>query len=180
MKKFLLLTSLFGFLLSNAQTSEVAPAAKTYTKKKRKYRHSAIKNYTGVDSATIYYNLGWDNYKLDSMGPARYYWDMATKAPGKWENKNAAYYRLGVMQEKGEGMDVNTKNAMEFYQKACGYGKRLGDANAMKAIAAMYENGTGVTTNYAMALRWYQKAKAAGHESVDEDITRLKERIKGK
>lgn len=156
--------------------SVVATASFAQTKK-RVYRKKATTTTTGVDSATIYYNLGWDYYKLDSMGPARYYWEKASWAKGKWESKNAALFRLGVMQQNGEAADTNINMALDYYKKASGNSKRLGDPNAIKTIGGMYENGYGVDQNFYTALVWYQKAKAAGNTEVDEDISRMKQRI---
>lgn len=143
-----------------------------------------------IDSALIYYNMGWDAYKKDSgdadkfanerYGPARYYWEKASIAKGKAMYKNAALYRLGLMQQNGEGVDTNLNAAMDFYKKAAGMPGRLGDKDAIKAIGGFYENGFGVEQNYAKALEWYVKAKQAGNMEVDEDITRMRDRLKKK
>lgn len=165
MKHLLLALLLANVLQVSAQT------------KKTVYRKKA-KVSMAPDSATIYYNLGWDNYKLDSMGPARYYWELACYAPGKSASKFAAMHRLGLMQQNGEGMDTNLTVAMDFYKRASGYPGKLGNPDAIKAIGGFYENGFGVDQNYAKALEWYLKAKQAGNISVDEDITRMRDRLR--
>lgn len=170
MKKLLLLLFVANFLFVSAQT----------TTKKTYYKKSTAATAAASDSATIYYNLGWDYYKLDSMGPARYYWEKASYAKGKWESKNAALYRLGLMQQNGEGVDTNLNMAMEYYKRASGTVNRLGDADAIKTIGGMYENGYGVQQNFDKALEWYLKAKRAGNMYVDEDIARMKDRLKKK
>lgn len=169
MKKPLFLLCLFSALLGAAQTEK--PVYKT---------KKPVTASTTPDSATIYYNLGWDNYKLDSLGPARYYWEKAAYAKGKWESKNSALYRLGLMQQNGEGVDTNLSMALDYYKKASGTINRLGDGDAIKAIGGMYENGFGVDQNFTKALEWYTKAKRAGNMYVDEDIARMKDRLKKK
>jgi TPR repeat protein len=169
MKKFLLVLLVANVMVASAQT--IAP--KVYHKKVRTV--STVSS--AFDSATYYYNLGWDNYKLDSMGPARYYWDKASYASGKWASKNAALYRLGIMLQNGEGLDSNVSMALDYYKKASGYGKKLGDPDAIKTIGGMYENGYGVEQSYRKALEWYLKAKQAGNQFADEDITRARQRI---
>lgn len=169
MKKPLFLLCLFSALLGAAQTEK--PVYKT---------KKTVTATTTPDSATIYYNLGWDNYKLDSLGPARYYWEKAAYAKGKWESKNSALYRLGLMQQNGEGVDTNLSMALDYYKKASGTINRLGDGDAIKAIGGMYENGFGVDQNFTKALEWYTKAKRAGNMYVDEDIARMKDRLKKK
>lgn len=132
------------------------------------------------DSALYYYNLAWDNYKLDSMGPARYYWDMASHARGASKYKNASLHRLGLMQQNGEGCDTNLTAALDYYKRAAGMPGKWGDKDAIKAIGGFYENGYGVEQNYAKALEWYKKAKLAGNEYVDDDIKRMQDRLAGK
>lgn len=167
MRKILIILSFFSLV--------------SYTQAQTKKRTYVAK--PSFDSATYYYNLGWDSYKMDSLGderygPARYYWERASQSVGKWESKNAALYRLGLMQQNGEGVDVNLSMAMDYFLKASGSSKRYGDADAIKNIGGMYENGFGVDQNFAKALSWYIKAKAAGNQNVDEDISRLKERLR--
>jgi len=167
MKKLLLVLVSANCLLASAQT------------KKTVYRKAISKTETLTpDSATIFYNLGWDFYKLDSIGVARYYWDKASYAPGKAASRTAAYYRLGLMQQNGEGVDTNLSAALDFYRKAAGNVGHWGNPDAVKAIAGCYENGFGVEQNFTESLRWYIKAKQAGNQFVDEDITRLKERVR--
>lgn len=178
MKKFFLFICILSFIGANAQTT-----TSTKPKKKSYKKYTSKANYNGFDSATYFYNLGWDNYKMDSLGndrfgPARYYWEKASIANGKWESKNASLFRLGLMQQNGEGVDVNLQMAMNYFLKASGNNYRFGDVDAIKNIGTLYENGTGVDQNFSKALDWYIKAKRAGHQSVDEDITRLKDRLK--
>ncbi len=133
-----------------------------------------------IDSATIYYNLGWDYYKMDSMGPARYYWDMATYVKGSITSKYAAYNRLGLMHQNGEGVAADMNTALYYYKKAAGVPGRFGNPDALKALGGFYENGFGVEQSDKLALAFYLKAKQAGNEYVADDIKRIQDRIRNK
>jgi hypothetical protein len=82
------------------------------------------------------------------------------------------------MQQNGEGVDSNMSMALDYYKRASGNATKLGDPDAIKAIGGFYENGYGVEENIAKALEWYTKAKRAGNMYVDEDIARMKERLR--
>ena len=166
MKHLLLVLLSANCLLAAAQTTKPV------------YRKTSVEKVTGVDSATILYNLGWDFYKLDSLGTARYYWDLASRAKGKSASRYAAYYRLGLMQQNGEAVDTNLVMAMDYYKKAAGTPTQKGDPDAIKAIGGFYENGYGVDKSDTKALEWYLKAKAAGNNFVDDDIQRVREKIR--
>jgi TPR repeat protein len=150
--------------------------------KKPVYKRTAESAYNGIDSALIYYNLGWDYYKLDSMGPARYYWERAAYSYfGKTASRQAALYRLGLMQQNAEGVDSNLDMALDYYKKAAAsINGRLGNADAIKNIAAYYESGIVYEKNNAKALEWYLKAKQAGNQFVDDDIARVREKLNQK
>ena len=153
-------------------------AVSAQTKKVYRKKATVVKADETLDSATIYYNLGWDNYKLDSFGAARYYWEKASYATGKSASKSAALHRLGLIQQNGQGVDTNLSMALDFYKRASGYAGKLGNSDAIKAIGGFYENGYGVEQNDAKALEWYLKAKQAGNEFTDDDIKRLQERLR--
>jgi TPR repeat protein len=127
--------------------------------------------------ATKNYNLGWDYYKQDSIGVARYYWELSSKTIGNHPSKLASMYRLGLMQQEGEGVEPNLKLAYEFFLKASGYPKFLGDPDANKNIGTYYENGMHVKQNSTKALQWYLRAKKAGNKFVNDDIKRMREKI---
>lgn len=170
MKHLLLIILTASCLYTSAQTTKPV------------YRKTAIAKTATVDSALIYYNLGWDYYKLDSMGPARYYWEKAAYSYfGKTSSRQAALYRLGLMQQNAEGVDSNLNMALDYYKKAAAsVNGKLGNADAIKNIAAYYESGIVYEKSDAKALEWYLKAKQAGNQFVDEDILRVREKLKQK
>lgn len=170
MKYLLTILVLANYSLASAQT------------KKTVYKKATPKTDIGIDSALIYYNMGWDYYKLDSMGPARFYWEKAAYSYfGKTASRQAALYRLGLMQQNAEGVDTNLDMALDYYKKAAtSIGGRPGNSDAIKNIAAYYESGIVYDKSDAKALEWYLKAKAAGNQFVDDDIIRVKAKMSGK
>ncbi len=170
MKHLLLVILTASCLYTSAQTT------------KPFYRQTAITKTATVDSALIYYNLGWDYYKLDSMGPARYYWEKAAYSYfGKTSSRQSALYRLGLMQQNAEGIDTNLNMALDYYKKAAASVNGIfGNPDALKNIAAYYESGIVYEKSDAKALEWYLKAKQAGNQFVDEDILRVREKLKKK
>lgn len=170
MKHILVILLLTGTFIASAQTSKPV------------YRKASTPKVAMVDSAFIYYNLGWDYYKLDSLGPARYYWEKAAYSYfGKNESRQAALYRLGLMQQNAELVDSNLNMALDYYKKAAAtIGGKHGNPDAIKNIAAFYESGIVYDKDDAKALEWYIKAKNAGNQFVDEDIARVREKLKNK
>ena len=144
------------------------------------YRKTAITKTATVDSALIYYNLGFDYYKLDSIGAARYYWEKAAYSYyGKTSSRQAALYRLGLMQQNGVGVDSNLNLALDYYKKAAAtVNGKPGNVDAIKNIAAYYESGIVFEKSDVKALEWYLKAKQAGNMYVDDDISRVKAKLK--
>jgi TPR repeat protein len=170
MKHFLVILICASSLAASAQTAKPV------------YRKSAASKIATIDSAGIYYNLGWDYYKLDSMGPARYYWEKAAYSYfGKTSSRQAALYRLGLMQQNAEGVDTNLNMALDYYKKAAtSVNGKFGNNDAIKNIAAYYESGIVYEKSNAKALEWYLKAKQAGNQFVDEDIVRVKGKLSEK
>jgi hypothetical protein len=168
MKQFLVMLLCVSSLSVSAQTQKPV------------YKRTTTSKPPTIDSALVYYNLGWDYYKLDSLGPARYYWEKAAYSYfGKTSSRQAALYRLGLMQQNAEGVDSNLNMALDYYKKAAAsVNGKLGNADAIKNIAAYYESGIVYEKNDAKALEWYLKAKQAGNQFVDEDIVRVREKLK--
>lgn len=156
-------------------------AAGTVKKYKKKgYHYNLTGKYNPNDSALVYYNKGWDYFKMDSLGPARYYWDLAGNYPSNSPSKFAALHRLGMMQENGQGVDTNLQMALDYYKRAANYEKNGigGNPDAVKSIGTFYENGYLFEKDDNKALFWYQRAKMAGNKYCDEDIKRCVEKIR--
>ena len=138
---------------------------------------SLIKEEKLIDSASVFYNLGWEAYKKVNYDNARYYWEkgslLATENPDKFN----CFFRLGLLQQVGEGVNINLESAFNYYIKASNNGKPGGNVDATKNIGTFYENGMFVTKDNKKALEWYKKAKGQGNPYCDDDIARVNKNI---
>ncbi len=69
-----------------------------------------------------------------------------------------AEYKLGEMNEEGQGTEKDLKAAHEWYLKAA----KHGHVGAEYKLGTFYEYGIGVDSDRAEAKRWYEKAAAHG------------------
>lgn len=73
---------------------------------------------------------------------------------------------LGVMYEKGNGIEQNWQKAAEIYKMAA----EKGDGKAQYNIGWCYYHGKGVNKNKVEAKKWLHKASDQGHEGAKEWI----------
>ena len=86
------------------------------------------------------------------------------------ENGNAiAQSNLGVVYEKGKGVEQDFKEAFKWYQKAADQG----DAKAQNNLGVMYANGQGVEQNYVTAYAWWNIAATNGNQKVKKGLSQL-------
>ncbi|MCX6894423.1 MAG: tetratricopeptide repeat protein [Verrucomicrobia bacterium] len=74
----------------------------------------------------------------------------------QYELGDAYYY--GVCGEDDEEVKKDTKQAVEWYQKAA----ERGHVEAQTRLAWMYQYGKGVRKNHKQAILWYKKSAAQG------------------
>ena len=67
-------------------------------------------------------------------------------------------FNLGLMYEKGIGVNKDEKEAVVWYLKAA----LQGNSYAQYNLAVLYENGRGGDVNFAQAHQWYRKAAEQG------------------
>ena len=71
------------------------------------------------------------------------------------------------MYERGQGVDVNYKKAIEWWEKAA----EQGHAQAQFFLGVLCEFGPqGVDQSDSMAIRWFAKAAAQGDEQAQARI----------
>lgn len=73
---------------------------------------------------------------------------------------------LGLMYEKGLGIDQDDKKAVYWLTKAA----RKGDADSENNLGFMFFQGKGVIQDYAQALQWFQKAADQGLASAQSNL----------
>jgi TPR repeat protein len=67
-------------------------------------------------------------------------------------------FNLGLMYEKGKGINKDEKEAIVWYRKSA----EQGNAFAQYNLAVLYENGRGTAVDFAQANEWYRKASVQG------------------
>ncbi len=67
-------------------------------------------------------------------------------------------FNLGLMYEKGIGVEQDETEAVAWYTRAA----EQGSAFAQYNLAVLYENGRGAEVDFAKANQWYRKASVQG------------------
>ena len=70
-----------------------------------------------------------------------------------------AQSNLGLMSEKGQGVQQDYVVAVKWYRRAA----EQGDANAQYNPGFMYHYGQGVQQDYAEAVKWFRRAAEQGY-----------------
>lgn len=73
-------------------------------------------------------------------------------------NNPSVQWRLGVMNDLGQGMTENPEEAVRLFRQAAADD----DANANASLGVMYANGRGVRADYVQAMRYYRRAADLG------------------
>ena len=73
----------------------------------------------------------------------------------------AAQYNLGLMYEKGQGVNQDDKTAVKWYALAA----EQGDAEAQFNLGVMYFEGQGVLQDYVTAHMWANIAAVKWHQN---------------
>ena len=69
-----------------------------------------------------------------------------------------AQYRLGMMYEKGRGVEQDYAEALRLFRLAA----EQGEAGAQRQLGDMYEFGWSIEKNIPMARHWYELAAGQG------------------
>lgn len=77
-----------------------------------------------------------------------------------------AEIELGLMYQKGLGVQQDYGQARAWYQKAADQGNATAEDN----LGILYLNGWGISKNYGRALAYFQKAAAQGNASAEYDL----------
>jgi TPR repeat protein len=71
------------------------------------------------------------------------------------KNDAKGQYKMGKMYQKGGGVAIDYKLAMDWYLKAAAQN----NSKATKAIGGLFENGLGVPVDSAKANEWNNKGR---------------------
>ena len=173
---YIIITGFSGMPVKNVIGVASQLKAHTHTDNKH-FSTLLLKEEKTEDSANVFYNLGWEAYKKGNYDNARYFWEkgslFATDNPDRFN----CLFRLGLLQQVGEGVNINLESAFNYFLKASNNGKPGGNVDATKNIGTFYENGMFVTKDNKKALEWYTKAKGQGNPYCDDDIARVNKNI---
>ena len=86
-----------------------------------------------------------------------------------------AQYNLGVMYEKGKGVEKNLKKARKWFQFAA----EQGLAKAQYNLGLMYGKGKGVEKDYSKAVKWLNLAAEQGNGKAQTNLGWMYETGKG-
>jgi len=85
-----------------------------------------------------------------------------------------AQFNVGVLYEKGLGVDASATDAAQWYLKAA----EQGDLGAQYALAVLYESGIGVAKDVDAARRWYHAI--LDNPASDKAATATKQRAQAR
>lgn len=74
------------------------------------------------------------------------------------EDNPSVQWRLGVMNDLGQGLPVNPEEAVRLFRRAAGDD----DPNANVSLGVMYASGRGVRPDYTQAMRYYRRGAELG------------------
>jgi TPR repeat protein len=87
------------------------------------------------------------------------------------EGSADSLYMVGLMYDRGEGVQEDKKEAAQWFRKAA----ELGDVRAQYRLGQMYQYGYGVEQDNKEAAKWYRKAAGQGFESARNALKSLGE-----
>ena len=82
------------------------------------------------------------------------------------KGRAAAQYKLAECYMKGQGVDPDTTEALDWYRKAADQGY----SDAQFALASCYHLGKGVKRDMAEAVKWYREAAEQGHAGAQNNL----------
>ena len=113
---------------------------------------------------------GWKAYNLKDFKTAFSEWESLAES-GKPEPE--AQLNLGVLYEKGNGVEQDYKKSVYWYRKAAEQSNNYAQSN----LGTMYRDGKGVEQNYNKSVYWYTMAIVDGSVTAQVKLDRLNKRI---
>src|SRR5699024_3584817 len=101
-----------------------------------------------------------DSHASDSMSV------LARVRPLAEQGDPKAQYNMGVIYDRGYGVERNYDKARIWYEKAAAQG----DAEAAHNLGVMYHEGHGVPVNDKRAVYWFRKAAKLGEPAAQNNL----------
>ena len=112
------------------------------------------------------FDQGRPDVTKPSKPPAKTEAQIEAETKAKAEAGDAiAQYNLGVMYNKGEGVEWNFKEAAKWYRKAAEQGNAIAQSN----LGFKYERGQGVEQNNLIAYAWRNIAATNGDQNAKKN-----------
>lgn len=108
----------------------------------------------------IKYALAMNYYQMGELNKAFEFMLQAAEEGADEQGVAQAQFGLGVMYNRGEGVEQDYKSAVSWYEKAA----LKGNVEAMNNLANCYNNGQGVEENLPEAFKWWLKAAQERYE----------------
>ena len=103
---------------------------------------------------------------LDALANKIYERALKRLEPLASEGNAAAQYWLGVMYNKGQGVQQDYVKAAKWYRKAADAGYFKAQTN----LGVLYANGHGVKQDYREAVAWFLKAAAQNDAEAQHNL----------
>lgn len=87
----------------------------------------------------------------------------------KIPKNRVAQFMLGVMNEKGQGVKINYKNAFKYYNESA----KQGYIHALHNLALMYYYGRGIVQDYSKAASLFRKPVYYGYPESEYGLAEL-------
>jgi TPR repeat protein len=113
------------------------------------------------------YERGKQAYKASDYASARQIW-----MPLALRGETRAQYSIGLLYEKGQGVEQDLSTALSWYRKAAE--QNHADSQHRMAVAYAYGLG-GLIKDDATAVKWLHKAASNGHRKSQRLLARIYE-----
>ncbi|KAI9272064.1 hypothetical protein EDC94DRAFT_644793 [Helicostylum pulchrum] len=108
----------------------------------------------------------WYNQGLKQFNSRNYNAALGSFLKSTESNHAKAQYSIGVLYQKGYGVEVEFYTSLSWYLEAA----ENGHLNAQYNIGVLYDYGGVFTVNYNVALFWYLQAAKQGHLPAQYNI----------
>lgn len=132
------------------------------------------------DHALDCVNKGHKHFHGDPTTGIKQDYEKAAKyfAEAARQNNAEGMYNLGMLYDRGYGVQKNHSLATQFYEKAASQPAQLpnsnrpniGVAEAQHSLGLRYNDGIDVSQNFAIAAHWYKRAAENGCENAANNL----------
>ncbi len=125
-------------------------------------RADAVLATVSADSVTIeIFDTGYQAYRDGDPGLAATLWQQLAE-----EGLVNAQYNLALMALRGDGVERNPDQAMDWMRRTA----ENGDRDAQYALGLLLDRGFGVPRGGDEAVRWFTRAANAGHVAAQTQL----------